>query len=119
MKEDDILNLEHFEILQETDEDEPGFLASMIEGFETNGAELLEQLKESVASKNIEDYTFCAHKLKGLSGTLGASLLANLAGEAEQLSKSDPDFAKLEEILKKMDSAYTVCLEAIKKRHQS
>ncbi len=117
MKE--ILDLEHFEILEETDKDEPGFLASLIQGFEKNATELLHQLKESVRGKNREDYTFFAHKLKGLSGALGARLLSNLASEAEIMSKSEPDFEKLEKILKEIDSAYTVCLDAIKKRQKN
>jgi|GEM_PF-4162189 len=114
-----ILNLEHFEILEETDQDEPGFLASLTQGFEKNATELLRQLKESVHRKNLEHYTFLAHKLKGISGALGASLLSNLASEAEIMSKSEQNFEKLEKILKEMDSAYTVCLDAIKKRQKN
>ena len=117
MKE--VLNLEHFEILEETDQEEPGFLASMTQGFEKNSTELLRQLKESIQHKKLENYTFFVHKLKGLSGALGARLLSNLASEAEILSKSEPDFKKLEKILKEMDSAYAVCLDAIKKRQKN
>ena len=115
-KLEDVLDLEHFDILVETDEDEPGFLDEMISGFEKNGRESLTQMYQAIEQGDFEQIKFHSHKLKGLSGTLGAKLLMERSSEIEKIATKGEGFEEIRDLSKDSQEFFQICLEFIKKR---
>ena len=118
-KIEDVLDVEHFDILVETDLDEPGFLDEMVSGFENNGREALNQMHEAIESVDFEKIKFFSHKLKKLSGTLGAKLLMLMASEIEHLAYKEENLDDIKKILKDSRDNFELCLDYIKKRSVS
>ena len=113
---EDVLNLEHFDILVETDEEEPGFLDEMISGFEKNGKESLNQMYKAIEQGDFEQIKFHSHKLKGLSGTLGAKLLMDRSSEIERIALKEEGLEEIRELSKDSLEFFKICLKFIKKR---
>ena len=115
-KVEDVLDIEHFDILLEKDQDEPGFIDEMISGFEKNGKESLEKMYEAIEAGDFEKIKFFSYKLKRISGTLGAKILISRSSEIEKLAFKGKNLDEIKRVSKNCSFYFLVSLEHIKKR---
>ncbi|MFN7035790.1 MAG: Hpt domain-containing protein [Bellilinea sp.] len=82
-------------------EDADSFIEDIIRSYLSDAPQLLDTLRETIASGDAARFVRSAHTLKSNSATLGATQLAALAAELEQAGKSTP----LPELTDKVDAA--------------
>jgi signal transduction histidine kinase/DNA-binding response OmpR family regulator/HPt (histidine-containing phosphotransfer) domain-containing protein/PAS domain-containing protein len=68
-------------------EGEPDLLAELIDAFFKNSKKLMEQISTSESARDEDRLRRAAHSLKGSSGNLGATRLAEMCGEVERLAQ--------------------------------
>ncbi len=70
-----VLNLNTFDNLKKQTQSQPDLLKEIFDSFFEDVTEMMAGLRQSVESKDFENYTATLHTLKGLSGTIGATRL--------------------------------------------
>jgi len=65
------------------------FLETIIEGFLEDVEQILEALSQSIDANNVQQFRFCAHAFKSSGNNIGATSLAQLCGQLEQISEAD------------------------------
>jgi HPt (histidine-containing phosphotransfer) domain-containing protein len=83
MRDHAAINLALFDDLRANTEDDPVFLAELIDTYLADSTELVARLHETLAAADLEGFHRAAHSLKTNSATLGAEGLAALARELE------------------------------------
>lgn len=87
--------------------------------FLSDSPRLLATLHQSLATQATDELHRAAHMLKSSSATLGASALAKLSQQIEQLSRGAA-FDQIEEHVRRLDALYTqssVALQAARARY--
>jgi len=84
----------HVETLLDLAGDEVDTFLPIVEDFQENGTQLLQQITTCVAASDLAGIRAAAHQLKGSSGMLGMTLLYEQCQEIEhrELSAISPDF---------------------------
>ena len=84
------------------DLDEPGqdgqFLNELIDLFEDSAPQLIDELENAISTEDAKKTTYYSHRLKGLSGNIGAAALQDMFRQLESTApeaKSSSDIAQL------------------------
>jgi signal transduction histidine kinase/DNA-binding response OmpR family regulator len=84
-----LLDLDHLRSLREVGgPDAEAFIQQLVEAFESEAAEELEQIRSAVADADATGLVRAAHRLKGSALNLGCHAMADTAGELESLGRS-------------------------------
>lgn len=81
----------------------------IVEAFVRNQGKAVEQIRHQLEKQAWEDAERAAHSMKGVSGTIGAAALHQLAIELEQALKEQMDSEALQQLMEKTEEA----LEAV------
>lgn len=90
------------------------FLPSLIEVFETESVQRVENIQTHLTDKNMPALTIEAHSLKGTSATFGAEKLRSISERIES-SAASGDALTVEELAPMLPGLLTEVLEALKK----
>lgn len=95
------------------DNNNPDFLASMIEIFLMEIPFKLDELSKAINQKDQQTLKFVAHSLKGYCGNLGASRMKKLSSQLEEMSFTD-SLKEINNILTKLEQEFTLVNTALK-----
>jgi CheY-like chemotaxis protein len=93
-------------------EGEPDLLAELIEAFQKNSKKLMGQISSSFTARDGNLLRRAAHSLKGSSGNLGASRLAEMCGEVEVLAERG-ELDAISPMLPTVEAEYQKALSAL------
>ena len=88
------------------------FLPSLIEVFETESAQRLENIQANLAQSDMSKLSVEAHSLKGTSATFGAESLRSLSERIEKSAKAG-DTATVKELVPEVPARLTAVLNAL------
>lgn len=73
----------------QNDDDAGSFLISMIDSFLRDSDQMLAGLRDAIATSNHKQINEIAHSLKSMSASMGATQLAQLYNELENMGKTE------------------------------
>lgn len=88
------------------------FLPSLIEVFETESAQRVENIQANLAESDMSKLSVEAHSLKGTSATFGAESLRSLSERIEKSAKAG-DTATVEELVPEIRARLSAVLSAL------
>lgn len=91
--------------LLETTGDDPEFLAELIDSFFDDSPVQLATIRQAAQGGDAEGLRRAAHSLKSNSATFGATELANLCRQLEQLGR-DGDLAAIGDLVARTEAEY-------------
>jgi CheY-like chemotaxis protein len=106
------LDLDIIQALRElADEEDPDFLQTMIETFQIEAQNLLQEMRTALSSANLELLCQATHTLRSNSSTIGAVPLTQFCRELENLSQAGAQISDLEHQLRQIVQEFErVCL---------
>ncbi len=117
MSHDDILDADAIAMLQSMSSDDGGqFFNELIDIFLGDTPARIEEVRAALSGGDLSTGQRAAHSIKGAAGNFGATQLAHLAHEIEQLAKNS-DLSAMAIALPKLEAEYArvkVALEAVR-----
>lgn len=105
-----VLNLDTMErLLEDTSID---FLPSLIEVFEAESAQRVENIQKNLAEKDYAALSVEAHSLKGTSATFGAEALRSLSEKIEKSAKTG-DYDRVDSLVPEVPAKLEAVLDAL------
>ena len=105
-----VLNLDTMErLLDDTSVD---FLPSLIEVFEAESAQRVDNIQKNLAEKDFKALSVEAHSLKGTSATFGAEALRSLSEKIEKSAKAG-EYEVVEELVPEIPAKLEAVLDAL------
>ncbi len=107
------LNSTTFAMLKKSTAGKPEFLVELFQSFIDDSKELMLELDNCKAEKNLESYYTSVHTLKGLCGTIGCTRMFEVLKTMDKLNKGS-EFEDSMSYLPELKTVFAETSEAIK-----
>lgn len=84
-----LINEQTIETIKKQAKGDMGFIQMLFESYLTDANELIEQIQNTLNNNNFQELKVAVHTFKGLSGTIGASQVHEIAKEIDKNLKTD------------------------------
>lgn len=111
-----MINEQTIETIKKQAKGDMSFIHMLFESYITDAGELIEQIQNALNNKNFQELKVAVHTLKGLSGTIGASQVHEIAKEIDKNLKTEHNNEALE-LMPLLQNKYALLSEYIKKTY--